>query len=258
MPDKNHEQNRRRWDEIVDIHYHHPDYHLKEFLAGWNSLKPIEREFLGDVTGRRLLHLFCQFGQDTLSWARLGAGVTGVDISDRSIALAEQLKSETGLSGTFVRSDVLDLKGQLDGRFDIVFQSYGTHMWISNLERWAEVIAHYLKPGGVFLLVDGHPVGQALLDDGVRYFDAQPTRYDSDPDYCDRSYVPKEASIEWHHTLGAIVNALIGAGLTISRLEEYDHMYYRRGEDWVERDSYWYPPDGAPNYPLMMALLATR
>ncbi|HPI33313.1 MAG TPA: methyltransferase domain-containing protein, partial [candidate division Zixibacteria bacterium] len=118
-----HEQNRRFWDEIADIHYRHPDYRVAEFLAGRSTLRPIERRLLGEVGGRTLLHLFCQFGLDTLSWARLGADATGVDISGRSIALAGELRRQTGLRAEFVQADVLELIGRLDRTFDIVFQS---------------------------------------------------------------------------------------------------------------------------------------
>lgn len=256
MMDPNHEQNRRLWDEISEVHYHHPDYRVKEFLAGWNCLRSIERGILGEVTGKSLLHLFCQFGLDTLSWARLGADVVGVDISGHSIELAHSLKKQAGIEGEFVRSDVLDLIGKIDRRFDIVFQSYGTHHWIGNLRRWAEVVSYYLKPGGVFLMVDFHPIGLTYFQ-GIPYFDRGPHRY-NDPDYADRSYVPKEESVEWKHTLGDIVNAVVGAGLVVERLEEYGGMAYRYGEDWVERDGYWYPSEGVPPYPMMFAVVGRK
>ncbi len=256
MADPNHEQNRRLWDELVEVHFAHPDYHVQEFLAGWNSLLSIEREWLGDVNGRSLLHLFCQFGQDTLSWARLGASVTGVDISGRSIELANELKARAGLEADFIQSDVLELIGRIDRKFDIVFQSYGTHQWISDLDRWAAVVTHYLEPGGTFLIVDIHPVSATVLEK-VPYFEKGPHRY-QDPDYADKSYYPREESVEWQHTLGEIVTALIRAGLTVERLEEFNKMCYRYRADWVQRDGYWYPPDGPPKYPMLFALQARK
>ncbi len=256
MPDPNHEQNRRLWDEIADVHFNHPDYRVREFLAGWNSLKPIERRLLGDVRGKSLLHLFCQFGLDTLSWARLGAEVTGVDISGRSIELAHELTRQTGLKAEFVRSDVVELTGKIDRTFDIVFQSYGTHHWVGGLDRWARVVAHHLKPGGTFLMVDIHPIATVYLQ-GVSYFEREAKRY-NDPDYADKDYVPSEESVEWQHSLGEIVTAVIAAGLRVERLEESDGLCYRYGDDWIEREGYWYPPEGAPKYPMLFALVAHR
>lgn len=256
MTNPNHEQNRRLWDELADIHYRHPDYHVADFLHGWNSLKSIERGLLGDVRGQSLLHLFCQFGLDTLSWARLGADVVGVDISGRSIELANQLKQQTNLPADFIQSDVLDLIGRLDRTFDIVFQSYGTHHWISDLPLWAKTVTHYLKPGGTFCMVDIHPILPVAFEN-VSYFEPTARRY-NDPDYADKSYVPKEESVEWQHTLGDILTALIDAGLTLRRLEEFNGLCFRYREDWIEREGYWYPPDGPPDYPMLFALLAHK
>ncbi|HOD67083.1 MAG TPA: class I SAM-dependent methyltransferase [candidate division Zixibacteria bacterium] len=251
-----HEQNRRFWDEIADIHYRHPDYRVAEFLAGRSTLRPIERRLLGEVGGRTLLHLFCQFGLDTLSWARLGADATGVDISGRSIALAGELRRQTGLRAEFVQADVLELIGRLDRTFDIVFQSYGTHHWISDLDLWARTVAHYLGPGGVLCLVDIHPLAPVCLE-GARYF-ARGARRRRDPDYADKDYRPAEESVQWAHTLGEVVTALAGAGLAIDRLEEFDGFCYPYREGWVERDGYWYPPEGPPPYPMLFALLARK
>ena len=121
MPNSDHEKNRTAWNEMVDVHWDHPDQKRKEFLSGRCSLKSIELDAVGDVNGKSLLHLMCQFGMDTLSWARRGAVVTGVDISDRSIERADELKKLAGLDATFVRSDVLDLIGVIDQQFDVVF-----------------------------------------------------------------------------------------------------------------------------------------
>lgn len=259
MPHPDHEKNRIAWNEMVERHYHHPDYKLKEFLAGWNSLKSIEREEIGDVTGKRLLHLMCQFGMDSLSWARLGADVTAVDISDKSIEYANILKKEAGLEQTeFVLSDVLDLQGKLEGQFDLIFQSHGTHTWISDLKKWAEVIAYHLKPGGFFYIVDGHPITVLWETEHVTYFDRRPDRYTDGPDYCDRDYKIKNELVEWQHPLSEIINSLINAGLTIDFLNEFDKGFYGVEADWYQDGDYWYPPGGSPRYPLMFSLKATK
>jgi 2-polyprenyl-3-methyl-5-hydroxy-6-metoxy-1,4-benzoquinol methylase len=143
MPNSDHEKNRVAWNEMVEVHWDHPAQKRKEFLDGRCSLKPMELEAFGDVNGKSLLHLMCQFGLDTLSWARRGAVVTGIDISDQSIKRADELKQLAGLEGRFLRSDVLDAIGLVDDKFDNVIQTYGTQCWISDMEQWAQVVAHY-------------------------------------------------------------------------------------------------------------------
>ena len=259
MPHPDHEKNRAAWNEMAGIHYDHPDYRTKEFIAGASKLMKLEREALGDVRGKQLLHLMCQFGLDTLSWAREGAVVTGVDISDESIRRAEQLKREAKLEGTFIRSDILDLIGVIDRKFDFVFQSYGTYMWLSDLGRWGKVVGHYLKPGGVFFIADTHPARSMFYDPPISYFATAPDRATGVPDYCDREYRIKNELVEWQHPLSEIINALIDAGLTIEHLGEYNKMYYAEEADWVRGpDGYWTPPSGPTPYPLMFSLKARK
>jgi SAM-dependent methyltransferase len=255
-----HEQNRRHWNEIVERHFRHPDYKVKEFLNGRCTLKSLELDALGDVSGKDLLHLQCQFGLDTLSWVRRGAHAVGVDISERSIELADQLGKEAGLDAEFVCCDVLDLTGSIDRKFDIVFQSYGTYVWIGDLMKWAEVVAHHLKPGGVFYIVDGHPIAMLFLNPGenLSYFESNPRQYEGERDYCDRDFVPGEGSVEWVHTLSGLINSLIGVGLKIESFEEYNFAYYQMRENWRQVDDYWYPPEGPPTYPMTFSLKARK
>lgn len=259
MTHPDHEKNRAAWNEMVGIHYDHPDYRTREFLVGESKLLSIEREALGDVRGKHLLHLMCQFGLDTLSWAREGAIVTGVDISDESIRRAEQLKRDAKIEATFVRSDVLDLMGVIDQKFDIVFMSHGTHCWISDFQRLARIIAHYLKPGGVYFIVDGHPARVMFYNPPLDYFATEPERVVGAPDYCDRDYKIKNELVEWQHLLSSILNALIEAGLTIEHVGEYNKSYYAEEADWPRgTDGYWTPPSGPTPYPLMFSVKARK
>jgi SAM-dependent methyltransferase len=123
------------------------------------------REELGDVAGKDLLHLQCHFGLDTLGWARLGAWVTGADFSERAIAQARALAAETGLDATFIVSDVADLPAALEGDFDLVFTSFGVLGWLPDVPRWADVVAHFVRPGGRFYIAEAHPFAQ-VFDDG--------------------------------------------------------------------------------------------
>jgi SAM-dependent methyltransferase len=258
MPHPDHEQNRRTWNEIVPLHVTHPSYLTQHLLRGGSSLKSIELAELGDVRSKTLLHLMCQFGLDTLSWARLGAKVTGVDISDKSIEYARELAIEAGIDATFIRSDLFDLIGTLDDKFDIVFQSYGTYMWLSDMMQWARVIAHLLKPGGTFLIVDEHPCSILFQETELNYFSKEPERLTDTPDYADTSYIVKGEKVEWQHTLSEIFNALIDAGLTIERFQEFDFGYYQVKNDWYQKGEFWYPPTGPTPYPLLMAIRARK
>ncbi|MEM7041082.1 MAG: class I SAM-dependent methyltransferase, partial [Bacteroidota bacterium] len=152
------ESNRSLWNAKTPIHLETELYDLEAWRAGETSLKPAELEGLGDVSGKTLLHLQCHFGQDTLSWARLGAEVTGIDLSDESIATARRLAEEQGLEATFIQTNVYDLPDVLEGQFDIVFTSYGALPWLPDLDRWATLVRQYLKPGGTFFIAEFHPV----------------------------------------------------------------------------------------------------
>ncbi|HKK20229.1 MAG TPA: class I SAM-dependent methyltransferase [candidate division Zixibacteria bacterium] len=254
MANQDNEKNRVAWNEMAGVHFDHPDYRVKEFLEGRSTLKSIEIEELGDVSEKSLLHLFCQFGLDTLSWARRDAIVTGVDISDTSIELAENLTRQSGLRARWVRTDVLDLRDKLDEKFDIVFQSYGTHHWIEDLNKWAEIVSHFLKPGGRLYMVDLHPIMGPWLESDVSYFKKGPYLYSNEVDYCNKDYIVRSEHVEWQHKLADIVSALIDTGLTIEYLHEFDKCCYPRERDWYEKDGYYYPPEGPTRFPQLFSL----
>ena len=168
------EANRRSWDARTPTHFGSRFYDVDGFRAGASSLNSIEVEEVGDVDGKSLLHLQCHFGMDTMSWARLGARTTGVDFSEEAISRARSLSEELDIDAKFVVSNVYDLPDVLDGRFDVVFTSYGVLTWLPDLDRWAEVVAHFLEPGGFFYIVDGHPFGSVFYNEedavGLRPF----------------------------------------------------------------------------------------
>ena len=142
--------NQDLWNELTPIHERSKFYDLEGFRSGKQSLKSIELDELGDVSGKSLLHLQCHFGVDTLSWARKGGIVTGIDFSDASINLAQSLSRELGIKASFFRANIYDLPDILKAEFDIVYTSYGVLAWLPDLKRWAEIIVHYLKRGGFF------------------------------------------------------------------------------------------------------------
>jgi len=264
--------NRERWDEATEIHARGNVYGLEDFKAGRCQLHPIEVEELGDVTGKRLLHLQCHFGLGTLSWARRGAVVTGVDFSPKAIALARRLAAESALDARFVETDIYALPATLSGRFDIVFASYGVLCWLPNLPRWAEIVARFLEPRGVFYIVEAHPFARVFptdsdLRDGATelspvfsYFhDPGGTRWPPDADYADPTARYTTGEHTWQHGLADVVNALIAAGLRVDFLHEFPYCAWKVVAFMERRaDDYFGLPAQFPQLPLMFSLKATK
>jgi RimJ/RimL family protein N-acetyltransferase/SAM-dependent methyltransferase len=260
--------NQQLWNAWTDLHEDAEFYDLAGFKAGRSSLRPIERAELTAVAGRSLLHLQCHFGLDTLSWARAGATVTGVDLSDRSIALARSLAAELAIPATFVCADIAHLPDALAGEFDIVFTSYGVLPWLRDLRRWGEVVAHFLKPGGIFYLVDDHPFMRTLsaLEGGQLaaanpyFFDEQPSRIEARGSYAapGDAETPLRQWYIWNHSLGEILDALIGSGLRIEFVHEFPFAMrakfpgMQRGDDGTWRFA------RPPEIPLLFSLQARK
>ncbi|HTS79017.1 MAG TPA: class I SAM-dependent methyltransferase [Myxococcaceae bacterium] len=224
--------NRASWNARTPVHLGSRFYRLDAFKAGQTSLRPIELEQVGDVRGRSLLHLQCHFGQDTLSWARLGARVTGLDLSDVAIASARALAAELAIPARFVEGNVYDAPALLGGeRFDLVFSSYGVVGWLPRLQPWARAIAACLAPGGAFHLIEFHPVVW-IWDDACEHV-AHPYDAPDDPivseqtgTYADPSAPLCLRDVGFNHGLGSVVSALLGEGLVLERLTELDWSPY--------------------------------
>lgn len=237
---------------------------VERFRTTGSSLRPIEVEELGAVAGRSLLHLQCNLGSETLSWARLGAHVTGVDISDAAISYARGLAEESGLSerARFIRSDLYVLPDTLDEAFDVVFASYGALCWAPDVEGWARVAARYVAPGGELLLVDMHPAGMALTAD--RTDPSGRTLRLNGPWFHKREPIVEEKPGEppvyaWGYSLGEVVTALAATGLRIESLREHACAHWRQFPPLVESgDGYWRWPEPANELPLLFSLRATR
>lgn len=225
------DNNRSLWNGWTRLHERSRFYDIESFRAGKSSLMPLELEEVGDVEGKSLLHLQCHFGMDTLSWARLGARVTGADFSDEAIKLARTLAAELKLPAEFVCSNIYDLPDALEGEFDIVYTSYGVLSWLPRLDPWAEVVAHFLKRGGFFYIVEHHPFISMLGDDGLTfefpYFHTPvPIKLHSTGSYA----VPNapgfsHTEYNWSHSLADVVNAVIRAGLRLEFLHEFPYWY---------------------------------
>lgn len=223
--------NRSLWDVRARRHRQSEFYDVEGFRAGRSSLRPLERAELGDVRGKRLLHLQCHFGQDTLSWAREGAVVTGVDFSPEGIRIARELSLETGIPAEFLEASVLELPRELDGRFDVVFTSYGVLAWLPDLRPWAEGIARCLRPGGTFYIAEFHPLLGMLDDAGDRiqypYFHSgEPLELTAEGSYADRESGFRHPGYEWTHSLADVVGALLERGLRLEFLHEFPYVLH--------------------------------
>jgi SAM-dependent methyltransferase len=262
--------NRRNWEDRVPIHLRDATgfYKLQEFLAGRGSLGEIEAKEIGDVRGRRLLHLQCHFGLDTLTLARAGAEVTGLDFSPSAIAAARGLASRCNIAATFVEGNVYDAETLTPGPVDIVFTTWGTIVWLPDLARWARVIATVLKRGGFLYFADEHPALQTLDEVEGRLvvvypwrtapeapleFDAA-TTYNGDP-----TVLSHTKSYQWTHPLSDIVSALTDAGLAIEMLHEHECLPWRYCPMMLKAQDGWYRlPSGMPQVPLAISLLARK
>jgi len=264
--------NLETWQAWTQIHLGSDFYDVASFRDGSNPIRvrDYEIEEVGPVAGKTLLHVQCHFGLDTLSWARLGARVTGADFSPAAIEAATGLAADVGVEARFVVSNLYELPANLDGDFDIVYTSRGVLGWLSDIRRWAKVAAHFVKPGGFLYIAEVHPVAQVFDDEDVEpgelrlrypYWEHErPFSYDVEGSYADRSApTPGLREHSWNHGLGEIVTALADAGLHIDFLHEFDFT------EWavpflVEReDSKWrLPGDANGRLPLFFSLKATK
>ena len=261
------ETNLKRWNELVDINVKSKMYDLEAFLSGKTSLLPIELEEVGDVVEKFLLHLQCHFGMDTLSWARLGAKVTGIDFSDKAISFARELSNKLKIPARFIQSNVYNVPQILNEEFDIVFTSYGTICWLPDLVEWAQIISKCLKSGGLFYIIDGHPFG-FIIDEkqkpfkvGFNYFsEGKPVFFHEGSAYADTSAdLKNQASYQWDHPMSDIINALIKADLEIEFLHEFPYTFFNIHPNMKERDDgYWEFTNYEFNVPMMFSIKAHK
>lgn len=253
---------------MVNINAKSKFYDLKGFKAGRSSLLSIEREELSDVKGKKLLHLQCHFGMDTLSWAREGAIVTGVDFSENAIDLARTLSKELDIPASFIHTNIYDLPKVLDDKFDIVFTSYGVIGWLPDLFKWAEIIDYFIKPQGIFYIIENHPFGN-LIDEkykeefkiGYNYFnDGTPYRFDDDEFYVDTDEeIKNKTTYDWFHPMANIINALLNIGFELLFLHEFPFSFFQIHPDMKRReDGYWQFQTFKHSIPMMFSLKAKK
>ena len=241
--------NRLNWDERVRIHVASDFYNVAAFRAGATTLLPVEVEEVGEVLGKTLLHLQCHFGLDTLSWAQVGALVTGVDFSGAAITTAQTLAQELKIDARFIESNVYDLREALTGTFDVVFASYGVLVWLPDLPEWGRIVASFVRPGGFLYIIDGHPFFHMFADSPSgkdlrlvnRYFTSEALSYEEDGTYADpNAKLEHKRQYEFQHTLGEIVTSLVDAGLQIEFLHEFPFSAYAALPDMEKGDDGYY------------------
>ncbi len=271
------EANRLSWNEAVQARNQHKGDEAAFFREGGSTLDPEERALLGDITGLAVVHLQCNCGEDTISMAQLGAIVTGVDISDTAINTARSLSLSCGIPVTFYRADVYDWleeTAQTTQRFDVVFCSYGSVIWLPDLTSWARGIAAILKPGGRFVLLEMHPLllmfekdwtlkfpysskGTVLqFEEGMGDLVKHP-----DGDLQDvQEYVNPHPSYEFSWGIGEVVTALLAAGLTLTALQEYQYAYTNDAYERMRKisEGKWLPPEELPSLPLRYGVSAQK
>ncbi|MCW3121152.1 MAG: SAM-dependent methyltransferase [Flavipsychrobacter sp.] len=255
--------NRALWDEKTAHHVKSDFYKTNEFIAGANTLKEPELALLGDVRGKTILHLQCHFGQDTMSLARMGANATGVDFSEAAIAKGRELNEQLGLDTKFICTDIYSLLEVLDEQFDIVFTSYGTIGWLPDMQRWAGVVAKYVKPGGKFIFADFHPIVWMFNNDfsafQYSYFNREAIVEVLEGTYADRNAAIKKTEIGWNHNLAEVMQGLFDAGLTITSFNELDSSPYNCFSNMVAAGDGNYQIKGMEGkIPMMYTMVAVK
>ncbi|MFZ0172640.1 MAG: class I SAM-dependent methyltransferase [Acidimicrobiales bacterium] len=256
--------NRLNWDERVAVHVASGFYGVERFLEGEDHLHGFESEELGDLTGRRVVHLQCHFGMDTLSLARRGALVTGLDFSPPAIAEARALAARLQLDARFVEANVYDAVEALGETYDLVYTGKGALNWIPDLATWAQVAADLLEPGGALYLSEYHPLMLMLADDGLEfewpYFNSGAQVWDEPGTYADPEAVFEHTrTIEWPHPLSEIIGSIIDAGLRIELFHEFAESSFARFPFMEQIGPRLYQmPAGMPQLPLMYSIRAIK
>lgn len=255
--------NRSNWDERVPHHVNGSFYDIDAFINGELTITERQIDDLSPVAGKDLVHLQCHFGLDTLSWARLGANVTGLDFSDAAIVEAKKLAAKTGLAARFEVGNVYEAPRILSRQFDIVYTGIGALCWLPDISGWAKVVADLMRPGGELYLIEFHPTEWIFSDDGEAVEYDYFTEADGLKIVQAGSYADPDASTQhnetrqWNHNLGDVITALVHAGLTINEVRESADTMYQVWPFLVEKEKRLFTtPKNRPNRPMMYTIRA--
>ncbi|MFD2970050.1 class I SAM-dependent methyltransferase [Sphingobacterium bambusae] len=257
------EINRSSWNNRLETHVESSFYDIASFLDGRSSLNTIELDLLGDVSGKRILHLQCHFGQDSISLARLGASVTAIDLSDKAIEKAKSIAKQSGMEVNFICCDLYSLTEHLTGDFDIVFTSYGTIGWLPDLSKWANIIYHFLTAKGKFIFVEFHPFIW-MFDDEFReirysYSNEGPIIETEQGTYAQRDADIQQEYVTWNHNLSEVFSSLLEQGLHIQEFKEFDYLPYNCFRNTIEFEPNKFRINHLNNrIPMVYALQASK
>jgi SAM-dependent methyltransferase len=263
--------NLANWNDRVPIHAGPDGYGIEAFVrepARVTDVVDFDRRYLGDVRGRTLLHMQCHIGTDTLSWAKLGAKVTGIDFSSPALSVARDMAARLGLDARFVESELYASPTVLGDRFDIVYTGVGAINWLPDIARWAEVVAGFTRPGGTFYMREAHPILWALDDErdddelvvSFPYFEtADPVTWDEETTYHGSGVLEHTTTHSWNHGIGEILTAILDAGFRIDLFEEHRFVEWLAVRHMVEDEGRFVLPDQQRDrVPLMYSLRAIR
>ncbi|MBN2533551.1 MAG: class I SAM-dependent methyltransferase [Spirochaetales bacterium] len=264
--DKNPEQqNQLFWDEVAPVHL--ASYNIRMLKENGSLIDEIQLREMGEVKNRKMLHLQCHIGTDTLSWAYHGACMTGVDFSAKSIEIARGLANELNIDARFIHSNIFELPRYHNEKYDIVYTSQGVLCWIKDIDKWAEIIRFYVKDDGFFYIMDSHPFcllfneqKSGIPEVHYPYFSNRrdPIHFPAgDTDYSDSGYTIKNDTYEWTWTTGDILNSLIKAGMKIIYFHEYNKLFFKGLPDMIQKDDgWWYLPGYEDKIPFIFTLKA--
>lgn len=256
------EINKLLWNQRAEVHPTTEFYDMVGFRNGNTSLKKIELDLLGDVKDKSILHLQCHFGQDTLSFARMGADVTGLDLSNKAIDTAKQISNELNLPAEFICANVLDTEIYISKKFDVIYTSYGAICWLPDLNPWGKIISNLLKPAGKVLIVEFHPTLLMFSDDLSKveygYFNNGALLDEFEGTYADKDSKMPQKSVWWNHSISDVQSALLSNGLTISHFSEYDYSPYDLFDNPVKVENGFQAKELGNKIPYVFALEAKK
>lgn len=241
MPiDEHRAANLANWNERVIGHTAPDGYDIAGLIADTDRITDVvafDKEVFGDVRGKTLLHSQCHIGTDTVSWARLGATVTGLDFSPDALASARDTAAKMGIDARFVETELYDSPEHIDSQFDCVYTSVGAINWLPDIAAWGQIMAGFVKPGGQFYIREGHPMLMTLDDERdddalmVKYpyfaSGGEPLKWDDAESYAGSAKLENTINYEWTHPVSSVVMALIDAGLVIDEFRELTHLDWK-------------------------------
>lgn len=269
--DEHRRANLANWDERVSGHIAPDGYDIESLVNDPTALTGVvrfDRHAIGEVAGKTLLHSQCHIGTDTLSWAKLGAEVTGIDFSPNAISAARDIARRMGVDATFIETEFYESPKHLSQQFDIVYTSVGAICWLPDITRWGEIVADFVKPGGSFYIRDSHPMLMALDDKRTDkemvvtynyFFTPEPQSFSEAESYEGSARLKNAQTFEWCHGIADVLNALIGAGLRIERVEELQHLDWEFLPWFEEKDGVYVLPESQRNkMPMQFSIRAVK